>query len=133
MPVLVYSRQTVDIDRLLTALDQKREERHLSWRQLADAVGMSASTLTRMRGGANPDLENFCRLVIWLNVSADTFIARPARPIAPAGLLTVVSDHLKDRREIRTAAGIQALERLIECAYRTVIQLEKSTARFRAR
>ena len=67
----------IDVSRLHTALDAERQSRGLSWRQLAQAAGVSPSLLSRMGKGHRPDLESFAALVQWLRQPAEQFM-RPA-------------------------------------------------------
>lgn len=115
----------VDVDALYDALDAKRKADELSWRDAATAIGVSASTLTRMAQGASPDVEGFGKMVRWLGVSADEFIARVKN--APAkksdDLLVVVSRHLRASKELDRQSA-KALENIIETAYKQMKDLK---------
>lgn len=113
--------RVVDVEALYDALDAKRRSDDLSWREAATTMGVSASTLTRMAQGANPDVEGFGKMVRWLGVSADEFIAGArTRPAAKSEeLLVVVSRHLRASKEL-DAKSAKALEGIIEAAYRQV-------------
>lgn len=115
----------VDVEALYEALDLKRRGAELSWRDVAKAVGVSASTLTRMAQGASPDVEGFGKMVRWLGVPADDFISRPKdKSMKKADdLLVVVSRHLRASKEL-DAKSAKALESIIEAAYRQVKELE---------
>ena len=102
----------------------KRRGDELSWRDVATEVGVSASTLTRMAQGASPDVEGFGKMVRWLGVTADDFIARPNKSKKKADdLLVVVSRHLRASKELDPKSA-KALEGIIEAAYRQVKELE---------
>ena len=119
--------RVVDVEALYEALDVKRRSEGLSWRDVATAVGVSASTLTRMAQGASPDVEGFGKMVRWLGVSADNFIAR-ARGRASKKqeeLLVVVSRHLRASKELDPKSA-KALEGIIEAAYKQVKDLKDS-------
>jgi transcriptional regulator with XRE-family HTH domain len=62
-----------DIATFYSALDAQREARKLSWREVARATNVSASTLVRIGQGKLPDAENFTALVIWLGMDLKTF------------------------------------------------------------
>lgn len=115
----------VDVEGLYEALDVKRRAKDLSWRDIATAIGVSASTLTRMAQGASPDVEGFGKMVRWLGVSADEFIARGRPSKKPEELLVVVSRHLRASKELDPKSA-KALENIIEAAYKQVKDL-KST------
>jgi transcriptional regulator with XRE-family HTH domain len=122
------SERAVDVEALYEALDVKRRAQSLSWRDVATAIGVSASTLTRMAQGASPDVEGFGKMVQWLGVSADDFIARPrARPgktqDEPDDLLVVVSRHLRASKALDPKSA-KALEGIIEAAYKQMKSLK---------
>jgi transcriptional regulator with XRE-family HTH domain len=58
----------LDVPALHAAVDAKRTADGLSWRQLADLQGMSASTLSRTAGGLAPDAHALVGLLMWLAV-----------------------------------------------------------------
>jgi transcriptional regulator with XRE-family HTH domain len=119
--------RAVDVEALYSALDAKRRADGLSWREASAAIGVSASTLTRMAQGASPDVEGFGKMVRWLAVSADDFIARPkGRPVKKSeDLLVVVSRHLRASKELDPKSA-KALEGIIEAAYRQVKDLKNT-------
>lgn len=63
----------VDVPRLYAALDQVREQRGLSWRQVAAQLGISPSTFSRMSEGMKPSADAFVALASWLGRPAETF------------------------------------------------------------
>ncbi len=67
---------TFDHSGFVNALDRARQERGLSWRQLAGETNLEPSTLQRIVAGSIPDLPRFAALIDWLTVSADMFIQR---------------------------------------------------------
>jgi transcriptional regulator with XRE-family HTH domain len=119
--------RVVDVEALYREVDAKRKSEGLSLREAASAIGVSASTLTRMAQGASPDVEGFAKMVRWLGVSADDFIEREKGKSAkrPAELLVVVSRHLRASKELDPKSA-KALEGIIEAAYRQVKELKDS-------
>lgn len=117
----------VDVEGLYDALNTKRRADGLSWREAAAAIGVSASTLTRMAQGASPDVVGFGKMVRWLGVSADDFIPRAeGRPSKkPEELMVVVSRHLRASKEF-DARSARALEGIIEAAYRQMKGLKNT-------
>lgn len=115
----------VDVEGLYGALDVKRRAADLSWRDVATAIGVSASTLTRMAQGASPDVEGFGKMVRWLGVSADEFIAssKPRTGKKQEELLMVVSRHLRASKELDPRSA-KALEGIIEAAYKQMRDLK---------
>jgi transcriptional regulator with XRE-family HTH domain len=119
-------QRVVDVESLYATLDAKRKAGDLSWRDVAAMIGVSASTLTRMAQGSSPDVEGFGKMVRWLGVSADDFIARPkASPKKSDDLLVVVSRHLRASKELDPQSA-RALEGIIEAAYKQVKDLKGS-------
>jgi transcriptional regulator with XRE-family HTH domain len=118
-------QRVVDVGGLYEALDLKRRNDDLSWREAAAKMGVSPSTLTRMAQGASPDVEGFGKMVQWLGVSADDFIARTKGRTSRKSeeLLVVVSRHLRASKEL-DAKSAKALETIIEAAYRQVKDLK---------
>lgn len=119
--------RVVDVEALYEALDAKRRARELSWRDAAIEIGVSASTLTRMAQGASPDVEGFGKMVKWLGVSADDFIAhtksRASKQDDPDDLLVVVSRHLRASKALDPKSA-KALEGIIEAAYKQMKTLK---------
>jgi len=78
-----------------------------------------------MAQGASPEVEGFGKMVRWLGVSADDFIARGKSRAAkkPEELLVVVSRHLRASKELDPKSA-KALEGIIEAAYRQVKDLK---------
>lgn len=74
----------IDVGQLHAALDAERQARELSWRQLAQEVGVSPSLLSRMSKGHRPDLESFAALVQWLGQPAERFMRTVGGPGDPA-------------------------------------------------
>jgi len=80
------------IAQLGALLRQRRREHRLSLRDLADEIGVSLNTLSRVERGHIPDLVNFQRIVDWLDVPADAFL-EPAG--THASIPDVIARHLR--------------------------------------
>jgi len=63
---------------LYRALDQRRDELGLSWKQVADEIGVSTSTLTRTRLGGRMEVDGVLAMVSWLGRTVESF-TREAR------------------------------------------------------
>lgn len=55
------------------ALDTIRESRGLSWKEVSEATGVSASTLSRIGKGKGCDVDAIAALRVWMNVPIDRF------------------------------------------------------------
>lgn len=46
----------------------------VSWREMADEIGVSPSTLTRLRTGSKPDADSLAAIFRWTGVKFETYI-----------------------------------------------------------
>jgi len=67
---------TFDHAALVAELERVRNDRRLSWRQVAAEAELEPSTLQRIVNGSIPDLPRFAALLDWLSLPADAFIQR---------------------------------------------------------
>ncbi len=63
-----------DAKALYQALDERRESRHLSWRDVATDLGIRISTITRTRTGGRMEVDGMLAMVAWLGVPVETFV-----------------------------------------------------------
>jgi len=63
-----------DAKALYQALDEKRESRDLSWREVAAEIGVSGSTITRTRNGGRMEVDGMLAMVTWLGVPIESFV-----------------------------------------------------------
>ncbi|HEX8024726.1 MAG TPA: hypothetical protein VF484_00840 [Candidatus Limnocylindrales bacterium] len=78
-------RHSLDVEALYVALDKVRRERHLLWRDIAGAAGVSSSTFTRMGlYGQKPNSDGLVRILVWLgDTDVKPYIA--VRAVAGSG------------------------------------------------
>lgn len=112
----------LDEARFLRAVERKRTEAKLSWRELGRRLNLSASTLTRLARGRRPDLDTFLRLLAWLGEPADRFItvegsAESTPEAANVNTLTVVAQALENDPTL-TPEDARAIEDIVHVAYR---------------
>lgn len=112
-----------DIDRFVRALDAARTQRQLSWRDVARAVGVSASTITRLRQGAKPDLDTFFNLCRWAGLNPKEFDAGQAPSEPVEGSLTAISAVLRADPKLGKDDA-ELLEELLSSAYRRMTRTE---------
>lgn len=107
----------VDMASFHAAIDQRRQSANLSWRQLAKALEISPSTLSRMAQGHKPDVDSFATIVDWLGVPAEQFFrgSSPTQQAEP-DTLALVSSHLRANKRL-TNENAKALEQIIRTAY----------------
>jgi transcriptional regulator with XRE-family HTH domain len=96
------------------ALDAARRARDLTWKELAQDSGVSASTLTRIGQGRRPDVDSFAALVKWAGLDSDDFMGRHREgEAAPLAQISVLLRH--DPRLSEEAAS--AIDELIRVTY----------------
>ena len=106
-----------DVAALHAAMDSERRSRRLAWKDVAEESGVSASTLTRLSQGRQPDVNSLAALTSWLGMSADHFMRGAlveqfgaASPLAQISTLIHRDPHLSPE-------GSAALEELIRATY----------------
>ena len=98
------------------ALDATRQSRRMTWKDVAAAAGVSASTLTRMAQGKRPDVDGLAALTAWSGLPADAFIRSEAGARSEAEPLAMISTLLRGDRQL-TPEAATALEAVIKAAY----------------
>ena len=106
-----------DVAALHAALDAQRRSGRLTWKDVATESGVSASTLTRLSQGRQPDVNSLASLTAWLGMSADHFmrsdpVARFGAPSPLAQISSIIhgDPHLNPE-------GVAALEEMIKATY----------------
>ena len=106
-----------DVAALHAAMDSERRSRRLTWKEVAAESGVSASTLTRLSQGRQPDVNSLAALTAWLGMSADHFMRAghiaqfgAASPLAQISSIIHRDPHLNPE-------GSVALEELIRATY----------------
>jgi transcriptional regulator with XRE-family HTH domain len=108
----------INVPALYAALDAVRENRNMSWRQLAREVEVSPSTFSRMANRQKPDVDAFLALVRWLRVPAERFMRDGdihEREEPP--LMAELAPLLRARRDLNTEDK-KYLEEIIGAAVR---------------
>lgn len=106
--------RSFDNEAFFAALNSAREARKLTWKQLADEAGVSASTLTRVGQGKRPDVDSFAALVSWAGLKPESFVGvkkGDADPLAEISVLLRRDPHLNDEAAI-------ALDELLKATYK---------------
>ena len=65
------SAYLLDVPELRRRLDARRREQGLTWRQLADRLGISPSTFSRLADDKRPDADALVTLLVWLDLDTD--------------------------------------------------------------
>lgn len=106
-----------DVDALHSAMDSERRSRRLTWKDVAQESGVSASTLTRLSQGRQPDVNSLAALTAWLGLSADQFIRTPTvKRFGAPSPLAQISTILRSDPALNSE-GATALDELIKATY----------------
>ena len=106
-----------DVATLHATLDSERRSRRLTWKNVAAQSGVSASTLTRLSQGRQPDVNSLAALTAWLGMSADHFMrAETVDQFGAAAPLAQISSIIH-RDPHLNSEGAVALEELIRATY----------------
>ena len=62
-----------DAHALYQALDARRVERGLTWKQVAAEIGVAEGTIKRTREGGRMEVDGMLAMVSWLGVPVETF------------------------------------------------------------
>lgn len=72
------STYLLDVPELRRRLDERRLQHGLTWRQLADTLDISPSTLSRLADDKRPDADALVTLLVWLDL--DDGVAHMIKP-----------------------------------------------------
>jgi DNA-binding MurR/RpiR family transcriptional regulator len=122
---------SLDYEALYGAINTARQAQSLSWRDLADLIGTSPSTFTRLAQGQGMDAATFAALIAWLRMDANEFILRRTSAVrrqrTSASTLATISGHLRaDKNLDRDAA--RHLDSIIASAYKALTATKKKRA-----
>ena len=106
---------TFDNEGFYDALNATRQAKKLSWKQVADETGVSASTLTRMAQGKRPDVDGLAALSSWSGIRADDFVRSASRQGEPEPL-AMISTYLRADKNL-TPEGAAALDEVVRATY----------------
>ena len=111
----------IDIQAFYAALNQKRQNEKFSWRGLAQQLGITPSTFTRMAQGRRPDSDTFAVLLAWLGLPIERFLK--GRDVGPADPdpVVMISSYLRSARNVRPEDA-KALEDIIRAAYGALVK-----------
>ena len=110
------TKGSFDASGFYAALSQTREARRLTWKQVAEQAGISASTLTRMAQGKRPDVDGLAALASWSGLNADDFVVRVDGSDVKPETMAMISTYLRADRNLSPDAA-QALESIIATSY----------------
>ena len=106
------ARRGFDVAAFHAALDAQRGAQGLTWKEVAEQAGVSASTLTRMSQGKRPDVDGLALLLAWSGLDASAFLPRANEPEP----LAKIAANLRADRNL-SAESATALQEIIKVAY----------------
>ena len=63
-----------DSQALYEALNQQRLAQGLTWREVAAEIGVSVTTITRIKNGGRMEVDGMLAMVGWLNTPVERFV-----------------------------------------------------------
>jgi transcriptional regulator with XRE-family HTH domain len=108
-------RASFDSRAFFAALDAERSSRHLTWKDVAQQAGISASTLSRMSQGRRPDVDGLATLLAWSGLDVAAFI-RSSQPAPSPATLTRITTELR-ADPLLSDDSASALEDIVRTAY----------------
>ena len=111
---------SLDGDKLYNALDSQRNLKSLTWGQVAEKAGISASTLTRLSQGKRPDVDSLAALCTWAGLDTDKFYIVEGKMGTSEPLTEIIGFLRADENLSKDAA--EAMTQLITTAYNTLAQ-----------
>jgi transcriptional regulator with XRE-family HTH domain len=104
-----------DSGRFYRALDAAVQARGVTWKAVASETGVSASTLTRMSQGRQPDAASLAALSAWARLNPSDFV-QAAYKAAKAESIGQISTLLRSDPNLDSEAA-DALEAIVRTAY----------------
>ena len=111
-----------NVESFYAALDSQRQSQKLTWKQVAEKSGVSASTLTRIAQGRRPDVDSLAALLTWSGLKAELFFVQDVQqtqiesdPLAKITAYLRADSHL-------TPEGAAAIEAIVRAAYEKLRQ-----------
>jgi transcriptional regulator with XRE-family HTH domain len=105
-----------DAETFYAALDSHRQSRRITWKQVAEESGVSASTLTRMAQGRRPDVDSMAALAAWSGLSVDTFVYHEEEEKRQADSLSAITAYLRADPNLSRQSA-EAIEAVLKAAY----------------
>lgn len=108
----------LNVQALYAALDAKRNERGITWKEVAGEAGVNASTLARMAQGKRPDVDGLASLLEWLNMDVKSFVTsnRNRETGTNQNTLAMISALLRSDANLSSTSA-KALEDVLKASY----------------
>lgn len=102
-----------DAESFYKALNTTVSTRRVNWKQVSAETGVSASTLSRMSSGRQPDAASLAALSAWSGLNPSDFVQGMRRPVEA---MAMVGKLLREDPNL-DSQGADALEAIIMAAY----------------
>lgn len=112
-----------DGDAFYRALEATVKAKSMTWKQVSEETGVSASTLTRMAQGRRPDAASLAALSAWAHLNPSDFVHMPYRAARPEPIAQISSLLRSDPN--LDAESAEALEAIMKAAYERFKRMEK--------
>ncbi|HUO15580.1 MAG TPA: helix-turn-helix domain-containing protein [Verrucomicrobiae bacterium] len=112
-----------DGDAFYRALDATVKAKSMTWKQVSEDTGVSASTLTRMAQGRRPDAASLAALSAWAHLNPSDFVDTPFKAAKPEPLAQI-STLLRSDPNLDIDSA-EALEAIVKAAYERFRKIEK--------
>lgn len=109
-------KEHFDTDAFYAAIDAQRQAQKLTWKQVANQTGVSASTLTRMAQGKRPDVDGLAALLAWSGLNMNQFISSQEIERHEVEPLAMISTYLRSDPHLSPESA-KALDELIKATY----------------
>jgi len=110
-----HAKKGFDSAGFYRALEATVRARTLTWKQVAAATGVSASTLTRMSQGRQPDASSLAALSAWAGLNPSDFVTAPFKTSTPQAMAQIST--LLHADPNLDAASAEALDAIVRTAY----------------
>lgn len=110
-------RGSFNSDAFYASLDLRRAEDGLTWKDVAEIAGISASTLTRMKQGKRPDVDSMAALAAWARLDIDDYVSTADDDPSASEPLPKISALLRADPNL-SGEDAAAMEELIRLTYR---------------
>lgn len=92
--------------------------RGITWKRVSDETEVSASTLTRMAQGRQPDAASLAALSAWAGINPADYVEGSAKPKGPEPLVAISALLRADPN--LDADAVKAMEAIIGAAYKSL-------------
>jgi hypothetical protein len=103
------------------ALEMAVQAKKKTWKQVALETGVSASTLTRMSQGRNPDAASMAALSAWASINPSDYVEAPYKTLRP-NALPQISALLRSDPNL-DAQSAETVDAIVKAAYERMKKL----------